>query len=189
MYRIEVIVEGVAPILFSRWTDTSGLETGATGGRFTVEERHAEALEKVYADEAGLYFPSWNVKKCLLLGAQRAGLKEGRASMVPYLEATCFVSGQNGYATPHFTDKHEPDFIHEVTGRRPPRTGGACLIKRPALREGWLLPLTLQVVDDRRSPDHLRRALDEAGLLVGLGSWRPEYGRFLVREWDVRREK
>jgi len=40
---------------------------------------------------------------------------------------------------------------------------------------------------DRRDADAIRRGLEEAGLLVGLGSFRPENGRFIVTEWRVDR--
>lgn len=181
MYRITGKIQGVAPILFSHWTEEAekSIREGTTGGKFSDDQRMQEAMQKVYLNEQGdLTLPNWNFKKCLLEGCRKAGLKEGRASMSPFLEATVFVDAELSFGV------QAPDFIHEVTGKRPPRTGGACLIKRPALNAGWSLPFSLSVVDDRRSADHIRRALEEAGLLVGLGSWRPEYGRFVVTEWQ-----
>lgn len=180
MYEIKARIKGVAPILFNHWTDASRgqLGSGATGGTFTDDQRMKEAMEKVYYREGvGLYLPGWNLKKCIVEGAGKANLKEGKKAMGPFLTATVFVDGDPAFG------REQPDEIHETTGRRPPRTGGACLIKRPMLRAGWELPFTLTVVDDRRSADHIRKALEEAGLLVGLGDWRPEYGRFIVTDW------
>jgi hypothetical protein len=182
-YQVAVRLQGVAPILFSRFTEGSvqSIRTGATGGKFTDDERTLEALEKVYVNEAGgLYVPGWNVKKCLLDGCKMGNHKEGKKSFGQYVAATVFVDGN-----PVFDGKMEPDFIHEVTGKRPPRTGGAVLIKRPAFNDGWELPFTLNVVDPRRDAATLRAALEDAGLLAGLGSWRPEYGRFIVTEWEI----
>lgn len=182
MYRIAATLEGVAPILFNRWTDsaTAGIRTGVTGGKRSESDRSAEALEKVYRNEAGdLIVPGWNVKRCLLDGCKRAGLKEGRASMAPYLFATVFVDGDPSFGV------QEPDYVDEKAGRRPARTGGAVLIQRPALKSGWKLPVAFNVVDDRRNPDAIRRSLEEAGLMIGLCDFRPEYGRFIVREWEV----
>jgi hypothetical protein len=181
MYTIRGTIEVVAPILFSKWTEqaSENIKTGATGGKFTDDQRMAEAMEKVYRNDSGLFLPPWNFKKCLLEGTMKAGLKEGRASAAKFFEATIFVQGDLLFGV------EEPDFIHETPGRRPPKTGGACLIKRPALNAGWRLPFQLMIVDDRRSPEHIKRAVEEAGLLVGLGSWRPEYGRFVLTEWAV----
>lgn len=180
-YRIDVVIEGVAPILFNRWTEDAAdkLRSGATGGKVTEASREAEALTKVYRSGDVLVVPGWNLKKCILQGCQRAGLKEGRASMMPFLAATVFVDGDPSFGV---TD---PDYVDERAGRRPAKTGGACLIKRPALRSGWRLPFVLHVLDDRRDAPSIRRAIEEAGLMVGLGDFRPEFGRFIVQEFTV----
>ena len=191
-YSIHVKIEGVAPILFNRWTEEASdkLRSGATGGKFTDASRLAEAMTKVYRDEEGKYLtiPGWNLKKCILQGCQRAGLKEGRVGMMPFLAATVFVAGDPVFvAGDPSSGVTDPDFVDERSGRRPAKTGGAALIKRPALKEGWQLPFTLNVVDDRRDAPSIRRAVEEAGLMVGLGDFRPEFGRFVVREWSVSR--
>lgn len=180
MYRITGKIKGIAPILFNRMLE-GDLEPSNVGskGRITVEARIEEARQKVYRNEQGLFLPGWNFKQCLLEGCKRSGLKVGRSSLARYLAAAIFPDHELYFG------KGEPDFMHEHWGRRPPRTGGACIIRRPALKEGWELSFGLNVVDDRRTPAEIRRSLDEAGLLVGLGSWRPEYGRFLVIEWQV----
>lgn len=180
MYKIHGKIKGVAPFLYNRMVDPSSLNKTSTGGKPKPGEREAEAELKVYADDDGLYLPRWNFKKCLLLGVQKAGLKEGRAGMAPFLEATVFLEED-----PHFTGKKERDYIDERVGRIPPKTGAAAIIRRPALQAGWELPFSLTVVDDRRDADAIRRGLEEAGLLVGLGSFRPEHGRFVVTEWQI----
>ena len=181
MYKLNVTIEGLAPILFNRWTDDAQqkLRSGATGGKFTDDQRLAEALEKTYTNDDGdLVIPGWNLKKCILEGSNRAGLKEGRAAMSKFLAATIFVEGDPSFGVT------EPDFIDERMGRRPARTGGAVLIKRPGLRAGWRLPFTINVVDDRRDEAAIRRATEEAGLMVGLCDFRPEFGRFAIADWS-----
>lgn len=182
MYQIEGVIRGTAPILFNHWTEAAerGVREGTTGGKFTDEQRLTEALAKCYYREGlGLILPPNNLKKCLVEGAMKAGLKEGRRGLAGFLEASVFVAGDLCFG------RDAPDDIHETMGRRPPRTGGACLIKRPFLKEGWRLPFRFAVVDPRRNADQIRTALEEAGMLVGLCDWRPEYGRFIVTEWSV----
>lgn len=179
MYQITGRIQGVAPFLYNRMANDEGLRgAGAGGGKLTEEQRIAEAMLKVHRNEHGLIIPAWNFKKCLVLGCAKANLKEGRYGLAGLVEATVFVEGDLCFG------KDDPDFLHEVVGRIPPRTGAAAIIRRPALDTGWELPFTLNVMDDRRSSDYIRRGLEEAGLLVGLGSWRPEYGRFIVTEWE-----
>ena len=181
MLRITGAIEGVAPILFGRWvTSLEGAQPT------TTEDRIAEAEQKVYRDDDGLYFPAWNLKRALVDGCIRADLRETDAGfgkrargLATTLMATVFVERD-----PRF-DRAEADFMHEVPGRRPPKKGGAVLVRRPGLNQGWGLAFALTVTDARVQPEAIRSALDATGLLVGIGSWRPEYGRFVVRDWQV----
>ena len=179
MYRIEGKITVLAPLLFNRMLENELEGPGGSKRRITPEARMEEAHARAYRNENGLYLPGWNFKQCLLEGCKKSGLKVGRSSLATYLAACVFPDKKL------YFEKQDPDFIHKHWGRRPPRTGGACIIRRPALDTGWLLTFGLNVTDDRRTPDEIRRSLDEAGLLVGLGSWRPEYGRFLVTDWKV----
>lgn len=180
MYRINGVIQGVAPLLFNKM-DIEELEPseGAGRGRVTTESRIEEAKRRIYKNEKGVYLPGWNFKQCLLEGSKRSGLKVGRGSLMPYLQASVFPDREL-----YFIGKTEADEIHTTWGRRPPRTGGATIVRRPMLYEGWQLAFGLNVMDDRRSPGEIRRSLEEAGLLVGLGSWRPEYGRFVIIDWQ-----
>ncbi len=182
MYKIEGKIKGVAPLLFNRMLDNE-LEPAKLKpnqrGRMSMDDRIVEAEQRCHKNSSGLYLPGWNLKQCVLEGCRRAGLKIGRRSMAPDLAACMFPDRELYFG------KQEPDFMFTHWGRRPPRTGGACMISRPALKEGWELPFGLNVLDDRIDEVAIRRAMDEAGLLVGLGSWRPEFGRFLVVEWKT----
>ncbi len=188
MYRIIGKLQGVAPLLYNRPVDFQPPTPPAgeakpakrnKGGRVSPEDRIADAQEKVYRDENGLYIPGWNFKVCLVAGCKRAGLKEGRGSKAPYFEATIFPEHRLYFG------KMQADFMHEHWGRVPPKTGACVMVRRPALNTGWVLSFAVNCVDDRLKSEDIRRALDEAGLLVGLGSWRPEYGRFIVTQFDV----
>jgi hypothetical protein len=184
MYQVDVTIEGVAPYLYGKWTKEGkkSLGEGIGGGKKSTSDREQEALEKVCRNSNGLYLPGQDIEACLVQGVKMANLKEGRSSAAPYVEATVLVKQREIEF-----GKQEPDFMHEALGRRPPKRGGACIILRPGLNEGWQLSFTFIVADDRRSPDQLRRGLEEAGLLAGLGEWRPKYGRFVVKKWEVKK--
>src|SRR5215831_1003060 len=182
MYSISGTIEGVAPLLQGAFTSAAikSLDEGTTGGKFTRAERIAEVADRVHRDpDGGIILPKWNFKKCLSLGAAAANLKEGRKGFRQFLDATVFPTADLSFG------KTEPDDVLEVVGRRPPKTGPACIVRYPMFHAGWRLDFGLSFVDERRVADHIRRALEEAGLLVGLGPWRPEYGRFVVVDWHV----
>lgn len=171
-YTVTGTIEGVAPILFNQpYTEPAS--------RKTEEQRRAEALERrIYRDETGVYIPAWTFKKMLCVdGATRAGLKINRAGLTRYLLAGLFLNGD-----PHFEGT---EIAHEVWGRVPPRTGAMVKIWRPGLATGWRLGFSFNVIDELIRASEVRTALETAGLGVGLGGWRPEYGRFVVREWNV----
>lgn len=179
MYKISVELEGLAPFLFNRMSDTSGLTgAGKSGGVVSEAERIKEAKEKVYKDKQGiLVWPAWNLKRMLVDGCAIAKLKEGKTALGRLVMGTVFPT-DGSFGVKAFG-------LHECVGKIPPRTGRAAIIRRPILDTGWKLKFSLNVIDERRDEKMLKRGLEEAGLLVGLGSWRPEYGRFLIREWKV----
>jgi len=186
MYEIKATIQGVAPILFNRFTEAQkqAMEKRQTGGIRTAESSMKEALTKVYRNGDGLYLPAQNIKKSLLNGIKKGNIKEGKASFASIAEAVCFIQP----AEIPF-GKAEPDFVHESTGRIPPRTGARCVIRRPALREGWELSFIITLIDDRRDPEKIRQGLEEGGALVGLCDWRPEFGRFIVTKWEATKKK
>ena len=180
MYRIKVTIEGIAPLLYNRFTEKAqdDLDKRKTGGVMSQKQRIAEALEKVYRNADGLFLPSHAVKECIVNGASKASLKYGKKGLAPFLKALIFMEDQE-----LSLGKKEPDGMDERIGRRPPRTGGACIIRRPMVNAGWKASFTLVVMDDRIPEEHIKEALGEGGLLVGLLDNRPEFGRFIIKEW------
>ena len=58
---------------------------------------------------------------------------------------------------------------------------------RPAFKKGWEVDFSLvSLVPDLVTPDFLRKLVDNAGLLIGLGDFRPTYGRFRVIRWELK---
>lgn len=182
MYRVKVSIQGVAPILFNRFSEEAqdALDKGKTGGVFSKARKERELEAKLYKNGEGqLYIPPHALKECLLQGATKGSLKYGKKGLAPFLKALIFVEEQA-----LLLGKTMPDFIDERIGRRPPRTGGACVIRRPGVNAGWAVSFTLVVGDERIPEEHIKSALEEAGLLVGLLDGRPEFGRFVVTQWE-----
>lgn len=73
----------------------------------------------------------------------------------------------------------------ELDGRwgRNKNTGGAVWVVRPRFDE-WTLEFDIDLLQDERvSPEILKEILDYAGLYVGIGAWRPKFGRFKVEKF------
>lgn len=56
---------------------------------------------------------------------------------------------------------------------------------RLMIAPGWQLPFTLEVHDDQVRPDIAQEILAEAGRAVGIGDFRPRYGRFVVSRFSI----
>lgn len=176
MYKINSTIEGVSPILFNKIVS---LKTGR--GRPTEAEEEKAARERVYRNSNGLFLPAQNLKRSMRYGAARAGLKVARKGFEPYIRAAVFVE-----PTEIEFGKNEPDFFLPSYVRIPPGTRGALVYKlRPGLNPGWKVSFLLNVFDDHIEEDKLQIAVETAGLLIGVCDWRPEYGRFVIKDWEV----
>jgi hypothetical protein len=181
--RIIGTIEGLTDILFNRMVDPTVLDSGTTGGApATKEGRIDEAWLKVYQTADGyLYWPGWNFKRMTLDGCARSKMRVHKERLFDLVNAGMFPDHELRFK------QRKPDFFHEVTGKIPPKRGAAAIIRRPALKAGWQLSFGLTLV--LPIPEELiRRVIEVAGLKVGMGSWRPEHGRFLVRMWQVEGE-
>ena len=176
MYKIHGKIQGIAPVLFNK-PDEEALENPVPGKK-NIDQKMAEMEARLHRDSDGAPIITKEAfKKSLLEGCRKAGIKQGRSSMSSFLDATIFLESD-----PKITGEL---FVHEHWGKIPPRTGAAVIIRRPAFQPGWLAPFLISVFDDARQPDAIKLSLDQAGLLVGIGSWRPQHGRFIVTEWEV----
>lgn len=56
---------------------------------------------------------------------------------------------------------------------------------RLLIAAGWELSFGISVQDDQLRPDVLQEILAEAGRAVGIGDYRPRYGRFTVSRFEI----
>jgi hypothetical protein len=180
-FQISGSIKLIAPILFnSPLASVAAVDSGQTGRRRTKAQKVDEAHAKLHRTPSGLIcIPRDNFKRCIILGAGSGNFKEGKRGLGAYLEATVFLDNDLIF------DTAEPDEIHEHWGRIPPRTGALALLRRPLMKVGRTLDFAMTVFDDRRDPAELKLVVQHAGVYVGLGAWRPNFGRFIVERWDV----
>lgn len=150
-------------------------------GKPTQQQEEETAKLRVYRNNSGLYLPAVNLKRAIRQGATRAGLKMGRASFEPYVNAAVFIE------PPELEfGKEDPDFFFPSYVRIPPGRRGALVYKvRPGINAGWSLSPLFTVLDDHIDQDKLKAAVETTGLFIGLADGRPEYGRFIIKTWGV----
>ena len=127
--------------------------------------------------EDGLIIPSDNIERCIQLGAQKSRIgKDVQAAM--FCVTPHVAIDYNGpkdkeklYADPRFSL------------RKGVAVNKARVIRiRPMIPTGWSMTFDVEFDDGIVNPKNLLKAMTDAGSLVGLGDWRPKFGRFLVEE-------
>ena len=182
MYYVKAVVKGIAPVCFNRHAEglQEKIEAGITGGVHTKASAEAEAAERIYSNGNGVYLPSEWFKSAMLQGAQMANLKQGRRGFFSYLKGGGFFVDRE-IATGHAGQ----EFMRERWGRIPPGPKGKLVwLRNPGLNAGWEVTFRLLVVDDGIPDQSVKAALDTAGLMVGVGNGRPDFGRFIVTSWE-----
>lgn len=182
MYHIEGSIKFIADILFNKPTVAAiaSTESGQRGKKKTVDQKIEETAQMVHRNGDGktIVLLGDSFKQSLLYGSKLAGLKIGKRSIYGMLDALVFPEDLS-------FETDVPDYIHTHHGRVPPRTGALVIIRRPAFKAGRALKFKMLVADDVIEADQIKIAIETAGMLCGVGSWRPKYGRFQLTQWKV----
>ena len=130
-----------------------------------------------WSDEiGGIAIPSDNLERCIQEGAKKNRLGKDFAAAV-------------------FVQESEVEVMHRLSGKTKERINaepGYTLRKgvkvqlsriiriRPLIPTGWTMTFTVEFDESIVNKQAVATALTEAGSLVGLGDWRPKFGRFTV---------
>jgi len=120
------------------------------------------------------FLPAQNLNACLIAGAklQKLGVKFKQGVMVLEDELTF-----------HGLEKKTPEQLWEnpdFVDCRGVKVGTAKIMRyRPILRS-WSLSATISVNEDVVNISEVKKAAQDAGALIGLGDYRPRFGRFDV---------
>lgn len=190
MYSVFVQIEGISPLLQHRFPlpDLANLskggkkQTGATD--FTQEWRNY-----FYATREGdIYQPAAHIEGALITAAVNYKIvgKRGK-SYKDLFRAAVFVSPdeiRHGVKVPETltTDADAPLYVD----MRPVVVNRARVVRlRPAFSPGWKLSFEIQVIDDQIDPVLVQDILVLAGKTVGIGDYRPRFGRFNVTHFQL----
>lgn len=178
MKTFEVHIQGVAPLRMNRLTSGTkeNLYTGASAKKMDEKEKIVDAYNRTYKNTDGKYIVEGRaIKACLVKGA--AKVKLGRYAASSTLKATLYVDGRE---IP-LLHKREPNII-DIPCKVPPKTG-ALVVKLFACFEEWELKFNLIITDERIPSNTVKQSIIEAGLYAGLLDGRPDFGRFVLKEF------
>jgi hypothetical protein len=192
MYQVEVKVKGLSVLLQHRFPVPTYEEMGVGGKKQTGSKNYQqEWRESLYASEKGeIYQPANHFELSMVKAATNFKITGRRGKTYKDLVAANVVIDperipfgitvtENDDLT---TDADQPLYLDlrpvVVNRGRIPRI-------RPAFKPGWELEFVINVLDDELPATMLQDILVLAGKTVGVGDYRPKFGRFAVVKFEV----
>jgi len=172
MAKVNVTIKGVAPLLQHRYK--SEKEESATIKAKGKRDYSGEAEDALYRDEKGvIYQPAEHILGALTKAAVDFKITgRGKKTYKDMVKSSVIIIPD---AIPHKDQKFTIDRRAVVVQR------ARIMRERPKFDE-WELSFTIELLDDQFPMSALKDILDQAGK-VGIGDYRPRFGRFIVTEF------
>jgi hypothetical protein len=191
-YKVQCSIQGTAGILQHAFgaTQLRSLQAMTKKGR---DDYTYEWMDTMYIDSTGyLVQPATHIEGALIKAAVQFKW-QGRKTYKDLMRAYVFCQPDeirhihNGEHVigPDESLLEEPTENLSVSIMRVVVQRSAVARSRLLIAPGWQLDFTLDVIDNRIQPSKLQDILEEAGRAVGIGDFRPRYGRFVIRSFEV----
>lgn len=178
-YLARVRIEGTAAILFHRWSDDA-VEEKAKAAKGSKAKKSDNTESYVWRDGDGdICLPGEYLRQSVIMAAKfRQDPRSPRKSAMDLFKAG--VVSMTELASLGVKDWDYMDRRRVVVQR------SAITRLRPAMMPGWTAEIDLQVLlPEYISPAMLQGVLTDAGRLVGVGDFRPTFGRFNITRFDI----
>jgi len=178
-YTVEAALEGTSDLLFHRWSNED-VEAKATAAKNSKAKKSDNVEAYVYRDaENNICIPGEYLRQAVIHAAKfRQDPRSPRKSAMDL-----FKAGVVALTSLASLGVSEWDYLdrRRVTIQR----NGITRV-RPAMLKGWRATFELQVLTPEYiEPQTLHEVIVQAGRLVGVGDFRPTYGRFSVVKFEV----
>lgn len=171
-YAVAVTIQGSADFLFHRW-NAEAVDEKAKAAKNSAAKKSDDVETYVYRTESGqLAIPGEYLRGSIINAAKfRQDPRSPRKSAMDLFKAAVVV------ATP-FASLNVRDWDY-LDKRRVTIQRAGINRTRPALRAGWKATFDLIVVlPEYVDRNTLRETIESAGRLIGVGDFRPTFGRF-----------
>jgi hypothetical protein len=178
-YRVAVTIRGEADLLFHRW-NCEAVEAKSKAAKGSAAKKTDNIESYVYRNDQGeICLPGEYLRQAVIAAAKfRQDPRSPRKSAVDLVKAA--VVSLTPLASLGVTAW---DYEHRC--RVQVQRNGVTRV-RPALRAGWQASFIFAVnLPEYVSQEMLLGLLTDAGRLVGVGDFRPTYGRFQVVGFEV----
>ncbi len=177
-YMASIEVVGTAPFLFHRWS-VDGVEAKSKAAKGSKAKKEDDLESYVYRHEGNLAIPTEYFRMAIINAAKfRQDPRSPRKSAMDLFKAA--IAGAEEYCP---LGKSDWDYVDR---RRVMVQRNGITRHRPAMNTGWNCNVLLQVLLPEYVPcDMLNEVIQSAGRLIGVGDFRPTYGRFQVTNFSV----
>lgn len=178
-YCVEVTIEGTADLLFHRWSNEA-VEAKAKAAKGSKAKKEDDVESYVYRNEKGeICLPGEYLRQAIIGAAKyKQDPRSPRKSAQDIFKAgiVCLTDLASLGAK-------EWDYLDR---RRVQVQRNAITRVRPAMLKGWKATFIFQVLlPEYIDPSLLNEVIQQAGRLIGVGDFRPTYGRFVVTRFEV----
>lgn len=178
-YMIEARIEGAAAMLFHRWS-CEAVDEKAKAAKGSKAKKEDNIESYLYRDEKGhVAVPSEYFRQSMIHAAKfKQDPRSPRKSAMDLFKAGIATIGELcslGVTDPDYMDRRRVVIQRNGVTR-----------VRPAMSAGWKCSVNLQILlPEYISPALANETLQYAGRIVGVGDFRPSFGRFQVTKFDV----
>lgn len=178
-YTAEVLIEGTAPLLFHRW-NCDAVEAKAKAKKGSAAKKEDDLESYVYRTESGeIALPGEYFRQSVIHAAKymqdprsprKSAMDLFKAGIVA-LDELCSLGSK------------EWDYLDR---RRVLVQRNGITRTRPAMMAGWKITVRLMCIVPEYIDAHmLHDRLSAAGRLVGVGDFRPTFGRFQIDKFSL----
>lgn len=186
MKTIDVEIRGITPLLIHRFTEQSEQQKNSRKMKIDHVDPREEALKAAYiAKDGTYYFSAASIPGCMGNAGSNHKMRGSRKSLRFVVPSAVRIESD----TVTILNGSGPAKDFEVDARPVtiPATKGRIMRYRPRF-EKWGARFNLFINDDLLDVETAHQLLNEAGLTIGIGDFRPEkrgpFGTFRVTRFD-----
>jgi hypothetical protein len=188
-YIINVTIEGTADLLLHAW-NVESVEAKSVAKKGSTAKKTDDIESYVRRNEDGVIcIPSEYLRMSIVGAAKfRQDPRSPRKSASDLYKAA-IISLQPLCPIQTATNELPKMWDYEHRCRVQIQRNGITRC-RPAFREGWKVRIPLMIgLPEYVPPKDLREVITQAGRLIGVGDFRPTYGRFSIINFEVQSDK
>lgn len=188
-YQVSVSITGDADLLFHRWQSDS-VAAKASAAKGSKAKKSDDIESYVWRNDDGLICLPGEYLRGSLIDPRNGAAKyrqDPRSSRKSALDLFRAGVVSTTVLAPILRADGTPAATWDYVDRRRVTVQRAGVTReRPALNEGWSCTIGFMVLLPQYiNPTMLRQTLTDGGRLVGVGDFRPTFGRFSVTRFEI----